>query len=60
MMNIINSFKRLVYRVQPISHIRKRKARKQGQERRENYYAAEDQIKSVRQEMGYSEHEWNV
>ena len=61
MMNVINSFKRLAYRVQPISHIRKRGARKEGQERRDQYYAFEEQLKSARKEFGYeSNRDWKL
>jgi hypothetical protein len=55
--NILGGIKRIAFRVQPISHIRKREARKQGQERRNQYYAFESQLKSVRKEFGYGE-EW--
>ena len=58
--NIMNNFKRLIFRVQPVSHIRKREARKQGQERRDQYHAVENQIKSTRREFGYNEHEWSI
>lgn len=57
-MNILGGIKRIAFRVQPISHIRKRGARKEGQERRDQYYAFENQLKSARKEFGYGE--WRV
>lgn len=59
--NILESSRRLVRRVQPISQIKKRQRRKNSQEQREKYYAIESQIKNVRKEMGYSNgHEWTA
>lgn len=59
--SIMGGFRRFLYRVQPVSHIRKRKARKEYQKRRKEYHAAaKEQEQSIRREMGYGEHEWSI
>lgn len=59
--NVINGFKRLAYRVQPVSHIRKREARKEDQERRDQYHAFEEQLKSARKKFGYENNkDWKL
>lgn len=61
MLDVLSGLKRLTYRIQPISHIRKRGARKQGQERRDQYYAFEEQLKSTRREFGYENNkDWKL
>ena len=60
MIGIFNSIRRLAFRVQPVSHIRKRGNRKEEQERRDQHYAFENQLRSVREKFGYSKKEWSV
>ena len=47
--------------MQPVSHIRKREARKEDQERRDQYYAFEEQLKSARKKFGYENNkDWKL